>query len=114
MVNKETANKELTQVKIFILIITILQLFVINMIGLSFQEIKSTIVISLLLYIFSFILNIVTFIGLQQRKKYGLTTGYISGGFMVINGLLSVNILSLIIAGIWIWSFTRISPALSN
>ena len=114
MTDLETAKKEVKQVQAFIIILALLQIAIlvfamknmfaglkINYIGLAFTTI-------------ALILNIVAFIGLNQYKKYGLQVGYVIGAITLITSLIGRNIIGLIVALIWLWSFYRIKPALIN
>ena len=111
MVDIGAAKKEVKQVKIFVAIIALLQAVILAWDLFSGIEINY---LTLGFISVALILNIITFIGLYQNKKYGLQAGFATGIIILINSLISFSIIGIIVAGIWLWSFYRIKPALTN
>lgn len=111
MVDIDKAKKEVKQVKIFVVIIALFQVGV--LIWNLLLEVKIDYLISGFVLI-ALILNIITFIGLHQNKKYGLQAGFVTGVIILINSLINLSIVGIIVAGIWLWSFYRIRLAFAS
>ncbi|MCA9458941.1 MAG: hypothetical protein KC550_00165 [Nanoarchaeota archaeon] len=110
MVELEKAKKEVKQVKIFVLIIALIQA------ALLFFAIKvildGTVVepsyLNLAMVGAALVMNIITFVGLNKEQKYGIQLGFVTGAIMLISGAIQMNIIGIIISLIWLWSFYRI------
>ena len=111
MVDIDTAKKEVKQLKIFVAIIALVQATILALVLFSGTEINYLMSGFILI---ALILNVITFVGIHQYKKYGLQTGFATGAMILINSLISFSIIGIIVAGIWLWSFYRIKPALTN